>query len=182
MSGYCKDCGTLLAPGGNCSDPGCLQANRQLPENGPGTLPKPSTARRLLGSGIEFIIYSALAWLITGLESASFGLLGLLFLFLIGLIVLRDFNGGLYSIAKRVSHMRVVDLKSGRATSNIQSLLRNSYYLVLLAIAIVPVVGCFSSTAFMVFVALDVMMIMANPQGRRLGDLMAGTQVVQERS
>jgi uncharacterized RDD family membrane protein YckC len=34
---------------------------------------------------------------------------------------------------------------------------------------------------FALFIPLDVMMILASPQGRRLGDFLAGTQVVEAR-
>jgi len=144
-------------------------------------LPKANTTRRLLGSGIEFTSYVIGAWAIATLDAGTFGLLGLLTVALLGLIVLRDFNGGAFSIAKRVSQTRVVDWRSGRRASNPQALLRNSYYLALPAVAILPWVDCLTSSMFMLFIALDIMMILANRQGRRLGDLLAGTQVVEAR-
>jgi uncharacterized RDD family membrane protein YckC len=99
------------------------------------------------------------------------------------LIILRDFNAGAYSIAKRVSQMRVVDSRTGRSPSNAQALLRNSYYLGLLVVAVfLPWIAWLFSVLFMLFIGFDIMMILASPRGRRLGDLLAGTQVVEARS
>jgi len=151
------------------------------PYGGVGPLPKASTTRRLLGSGIEYLSYIIGIWIITILDVFSAGILGLFSFFLVVLIVLRDFNGGTFSIAKRVSQMRVVDLRTGRAASNGQALLRNGYYLALLLIgALLPWIDIISSFFFTMFIILDVLMIMANRRGRRLGDFLAGTQVVGE--
>lgn len=154
--------------------------HQALTPGGVGPLPKASTSRRLLGSGIEYLSYVLGIWIIAALDFFTGGLLGLFSLFLVVLIVLRDFNGGTFSIAKRVSQMRVVDLRTGRAASNGQALLRNGYYLALLIAALIPFVDVLSSLFFTMFIFLDVMMIMASRRGRRLGDFMAGTQVVEE--
>jgi uncharacterized RDD family membrane protein YckC len=142
----------------------------------PIILPKAKTSRRLLGSGVEFTCYAAGVWVVTVLDLS--GLFGLLTVVIVGLVILRDFNGGAFSISKRVSQMRVVDWRTGRPVSNPQAFLRNSYYLALPAVAILPLVDCFTSWLFMMFIALDIMMIIASRQGRRLGDRLAGTQVV----
>lgn len=148
-----------------------------------GPLPKANTMRRLLGSGIEYLSYVVATWIITVLDFFTTGILGLFHLLLVVLIVLRDFNGGTFSIAKRVSQMRVVNLRTGRAASNGQALLRNGYYLALLLIgAFLPWIDVLSSLFFTTFIILDVLMIMASRHGRRLGDYLAGTQVVEEAS
>jgi len=153
------------------------------PPHSLGPLPKANSTRRFLGSGIEYVGYCICVWIITVLDFFSGGILGIFSLFLVGLIFLRDFNGGAFSISKRVSRMRVVDYRTGQATSNTQALLRNSYYLVLPIIAaFIPYLDTVTSILFMFFVGLDVMMILASPQGRRLGDLLAGTQVVETKS
>jgi len=160
---------------------GCCQGSVASPPE--IEFPKPKTSSRLLGSGVEYLAYLICAWIITILDAMSGGLAGLLSLIVVLLIVLRDFQGGTFSLAKRVCNMRVVDHRTGESASNFQGLLRNSYYLVLLLIAtVLPFVDWFSSTFFTMFIALDVMMILANPRGRRLGDLLASTQVVQARS
>ena len=191
MAGYCKQHGVPLAPDGSCSQCTTLNVRRATPDPTPlgyslakniGPLPKASTPRRLLGSGVEYIAYVVFATIIFALESISAGLLGLLFLLLMGLIVMRDFNAGAFSIAKRISQMRVVNVKTGQSASNRQAIWRNSYYLGLALIGMIPWIGGpVASFFFMMFIVLDIMMILANPRGRRLGDFLAGTQVVEAR-
>lgn len=197
MTGFCTVCGNSLELTGKCpkghlvSRPvaaavGAVPGSAPYPTRsttGLGPLPKASTARRFLGSGIEYIAYCIGVWVITLLDLVSGGILGILALFLAGLIFLRDFNGGAFSISKRVSRMRVVDYRTGHATSNTQAIVRNSYYLVLPIIAtFIPLLDTVTSIFFMLFIGLDIMMVMASPKGRRLGDLLARTQVVEARS
>lgn len=177
MAGFCEVCGRTLEKG-------------RCPEHAPTVIPKPiklslpraSTPRRLVGSGIEYSAYLVGVWVITFLDFISTGLMGLLALVLVGLIVLRDFNAGAFSIAKRVSNMKVVDWRSGQSATNTQALVRNSYYLGLLLLALLPMVDLVTSPLFTFFIAVDVLMILANPKGRRLGDFLASTQVVEARS
>jgi uncharacterized RDD family membrane protein YckC len=179
MAGFCKNCGKSLGPDGNC--PQCTSI-RVRKASGIGALPKASTPRRLLGSGIEYVAYIICGAIIYVFELTSLGIGGVLFLLLVALIIMRDFNAGAYSIAKRVSHMRVVNLKTGQSASNSQAIFRNAYYLGLPVMAIIPVIGGpIALIFFVLFIPLDVIMILASPQGRRLGDFLAGTQVVEAR-
>lgn len=194
MTGFCTECGQPLKADGRCPVHGAsIDCSSQPPTPGTGSgplasalgigpLPKANTPRRLLGSGIEYVAYVICTWTIAFLDLSSGGVLGGLSFLVIALIVLRDFNAGAFSVSKRVSQMRVVNFRDGRSISNIQALLRNGYYLVLLVFLVVPVVGLLASFLFMLFISLDVMMILASPRGRRLGDLLAGTQVVEARS
>ncbi|PYQ60426.1 MAG: hypothetical protein DMF53_17035 [Acidobacteria bacterium] len=114
MAGYCRHHGIPLGPDGKCSQcttnldgvptPGMPVAYQPL-SRGIGPLPKASTLRRLLGSGVEYIAYVVFASILYFTESISGGLLGFLFLLLLGAIIMRDFNAGAYSIAKRISQM-----------------------------------------------------------------------------
>jgi uncharacterized RDD family membrane protein YckC len=186
MAGFCKVCGKLVEENGQCSEKheGAL-ANRPVTSLEPqniGRLPKPSTPRRLLGSGIEYVAYVLCATVITVLDFVSVGVAGLLALVLAALVVLRDCNAGALSIAKRVSQMRVVDRRTGRPASNLQGLVRNGYYIALLVVAaFIPWFDAISWFLFLLFIGLDIAMILANPRGRRLGDLLAGTQVIEAR-
>ncbi|HKH47270.1 MAG TPA: RDD family protein [Thermoanaerobaculia bacterium] len=188
MSGFCKECGALLKLGDSQCPNGHQQglvahpALRPEPLQKIGPLPKPSTPRRLLGSGIEYVAYVFFTWVVTFLDSLTAGIAGLLALIVAGLVMLRDCNAGALSIAKRVSQMRVVDRRTGQPASNLQGLVRNGYYFGLLVIAaFVPWFDWISSGLFMAFIAVDIAMIVANPRGRRLGDLLAGTQVIEAR-
>lgn len=197
MTGFCKDCGLPRKDNEKCPCgatgtessshksilPQTSSASALAVDGGIGPFPKSDTGRRLLGSGIEYFAYVAGAWAITLLDSITGGILGFLAVLLVCLVVLRDFKGGAFSIAKRVSQMRVVDLRTGQAASNAQALLRNGYYLGLLFIAaVLPWIDWLSSALFTMFVVLDIAMIFASRRGRRLGDFLARTQVVGSRS
>lgn len=194
MTGFCPECGELLK-NGKCQcghrERGSGLPSRETVLDAPrpssvaqriGNLPKANTARRLLGSGIEYVTYVACAWMIVFLDFLTAGVLGLLCLALVVLVVLRDFNSGAFSIAKRVSRMRVVNQRTGQPASNVQALLRNGYYLGLLLLMVLPWVDAPLVFFFKLFIVLDILMILSSPQGRRLGDLLAGTQVVESGS
>ncbi len=206
MIGFCKDCGKPLRRDGACPDAcGEAQASAGLRPSHDGLLvatatpasvrppiaivrvagpfPKASTFRRLLGSGVEYVVYVVCVGLVVAMDLATLGAAALSALLPIGLIALRDCNAGAFSLAKRISHMRVIAMRSGQSASNSQALFRNSYYLGLLLLAtILPWFSWLFSIFFTAFVALDVLMILASPQGRRLGDMLADTQVVEARS
>lgn len=187
MTGHCIECGKVLKSDGRCpvDHPQDDSMDIVPPPLHPalsaiGALPKASTSRRLLGSGVEYTAYVICVGIITIFDLLSAGLVGLLSLLLLGLVVLRDFNAGAFNIAKRISRMRVVDKRTGRPASNLQALLRNGYYLALLLLsAFIPWIDVITFPLFLTFVFLDLMMILASPQGRRLGDLIAATQVVE---
>lgn len=179
MAGFCEVCGESLV-NGRCPNGHTAKLVRKPAAL---SLPSASKSRRLIGSGIEYSAYLAGVWVIAFLDLISAGLLGLLAaMALIGLIVLRDCNAGAFSISKRVSSMRVVDWRTGQPATNTQALLRNSYYLVLLTVSLLPITDLVTSPIFTFFVAVDLLMILANPKGRRLGDQIAGTQVVEART
>jgi uncharacterized RDD family membrane protein YckC len=183
MAGFCEVCGEPPV-GGMCPNGHVAKAVRKSSgKSSELSLPSASKPRRLISSGIEYSAYLAGVWVIAFLDFISAGLIGLAsVVVLIGLIVLRDCNAGAFSISKRVSSMRVVNWRTGQSATNTQALLRNSYYLVLLLVALLPITDLVTSPIFTFFVAVDVLMILANPKGRRLGDLIAGTQVVEARS
>lgn len=178
MAGFCTLCGKSIKDGKCLNGHAASTYKQGLASQDPTqpiVLPKANIFRRLLGSGVEFIVY---IFAIPAMNIGFFGPGCFVLLIVLALVLLRDFNAGHFNIAKRVSQMRVVQWQSGQAASNVKSFLRNSYYLVLFAIAYVPFFG-WIPLAFVI--TLDIMMIIANPRGRRLGDLLAGTQVVEER-
>ncbi len=187
---FCTECGRPVKLGEACT---CTsrEASQDIehgyllgdaPEIGP--LCKVGTSRRLLSSGIEYITYALFIWFSIFLNAftAGIGLLGLLPLFFLILIVLRDFNQGAFSIVRRTSLTRVADLQTGQPASNSQAIVRNSYYLVLLfLLPFLPWLDFLIALVFTLFLVLDCTMIVAGRQGRRLGDILAGTQVVEEK-
>ena len=132
-------------------------------------------------SGIEFLLYYVGIVLVTGLSIATGTVAGTVgFLPLCALVVLRDARGGAFSLGKRIGSLRVVDAGTGLAASQAQGFGRNSYYIILLALMMLPAVEFLLIWVFKMLVFLDVLMILASPHGRRLGDFLAGTQVVAE--
>ncbi len=135
--------------------------------------------RRLLGSGIEYFTYSTAITVFSLIGILTGGLLGLLWVpLLLIMIGMRDLNAGAFSLGKRVGGLRVVDLRSAQPPSNPQALLRNSYYLALVFLMLIPVVKYPIAGLFFTVLVLDTLMVIASPTGRRIGDHLAGTQVV----
>jgi uncharacterized RDD family membrane protein YckC len=101
---------------------------------------------------------------------------------LVLMIGLRDVHAGLFSIGKRISRMRVVEYGTGKPATNSQALLRNSYYMALTFLMIPPIilVDLGTTTFFMLLIVIDVILISFGKDGRRIGDWLARTQVVQE--
>jgi len=153
-------------------------------KTGPPALPRVEVKRRLKGSGVEFGALMAidLAGLLIGFF-LGFGIGGLITGLVTGIVMLvymivRDLNGGRYSFGKRWVKMKVVDVKELKPASNAQAVLRNITY-------IVALLGVFLDPTYVIgwgfvlaLVAVDLLLIWRSPQGRRLGDLIAGTQVV----
>ena len=143
--------------------------------------PKPSTARRLLGSGIEFLAYSVAILILNVVSPLTGGAIGFLAVPLLLLMVgLRDVKSGKFSLGKRVGGMRVVDARTLLPASDTQALKRNSYYLILILLMIFPLVKVAPTAFFKLLLLIDVLMIFASRNGRRLGDHLAGTLVVSE--
>jgi uncharacterized RDD family membrane protein YckC len=145
-------------------------------------LPKASTSRRLLGAGTEYLFYSVAQGIAVAISLATFGVMDFAVALPLALgIALRDSHSGLFSLEKRIGQMRVVDFKSGRPISNSQAFKRNVYYLIPPLTMIFPLVGleALLFSLFEVCVLADVLMIVFRQDGRRIGDLLAGTQVVQ---
>jgi uncharacterized RDD family membrane protein YckC len=179
MAGFCEVCGRSLGiagcPSGHTTT---IVGKNSSPVP---ALPKSKTAPRLLCSGAEFGGYFIAALLIAGMDVLSAGLAGLACLPLAVLIGLRDVSAGSFNPGKRISNVRVVDYRTGKSASNLQALGRNSYYCGLLLVAALPLIDVATSPLFASFVVLDVIAIISNPKGRRLGDFIAGTQVVGTR-
>ncbi len=151
--------------------------------SGLGPLPKASSTRsRLIGSGIEFLVYQVIMAGFMVIYSGRAGAREILIAaILFGMLGFRDINSGALSVGKRIYRVRVVDRRTAMPLSNRQALLRNIYYLTLVVFLPLPLLNvlCFSIFALLIFI--DLLMILASPEGRRLGDLLAGTQVVQEK-
>jgi uncharacterized RDD family membrane protein YckC len=180
MTIYCQECGSLLEEAEECSE--CKVKVRgsleHLPAGEIGPLPKADPFRRLLASGAEYTAYLICKGFIGLLDWLTVGVLSLVVLVVAGFVLMRDFNGGAFNFGKRMSHMRVLNRRTGQPASNFRCFLRNSYYIALLVVAALPLIDFAPWGIFALFMMLDAMMIAASPEGLRLGDLLAGTQVV----
>jgi uncharacterized RDD family membrane protein YckC len=145
-------------------------------------VPRPPLERRLGGSALEVAtlvvieLIGSLAMGITfGISGAASSLIDATYM------AVKDLGGGRYSFGKRAVSERVVDVTTLERASNGKCFLRNLPYVLAWLVAVVPVLGDavgWSLLGLLVFV--DVVMILATPAGRRLGDFIAGTQVVAE--
>lgn len=210
MTGYCVQCGQPILRTGRCrfehapptgeshqdsygagaalegpEPDGIARAERRLPVGAPEraiALPKAGAVRRLAAAGVEFMIYLLALWVvivISVMTSFVFGIVGPVLV--CALVAVRDLRGGAYSLNKRIAGLRVVDVKTGLAAGTAQALMRNSYYLALLLVMAFPAVELLAVWPFKMLIAIDVLLVLVNPAGRRLGDFIAGTQVVTER-
>ena len=90
----------------------------------------------------------------------------------------RDLNGGRYSPGKLLGQFRVVDITSGQIADTKQCLLRNSYYVLLIILAALPFWDFFNMFLVTLVMCIDLLVMIASPTNRRIGDLIAKTQVV----
>lgn len=191
MKGFCVECGTPHDDQRTC--PNCGHVPRKAgstsgplapsTEQGIGPLPKASTAKRLLGSGAEYGIYVTVLGILAVISTITAGIFDMLLVpILLLMIGFRDVNAGLFSIAKRIGRMRVVEYGTGKPATNGQALLRNSYYMALTFLMIFPIIltDIAATMFFMLLVVIDVILISLSKEGRRIGDWLAETQVVQE--
>ena len=141
-------------------------------------LPKASVMRRAAASGLEtaslvflLVVFSALAPFTLALTEILCVLLALYW-------GAKDFEGGKWSLSKRLTVTRVVDRATGEIPPPKQLLLRNSYYLVLCLLSAIPLIewATLSLVVFVMFV--DLIVMVATPDNRRIGDFLANTQVV----
>jgi len=145
-------------------------------------LPKAGTAQRLGGASLEWFIYQFGCGLIAVLSASTFGLADAIIAIPLALLIaIRDAHSGLFSIEKRLGRMRVVKFDSGEPISNVDAFKRNSYLLLMPIGMALPIIAldALLLTLFEFMVLVDVLMIVFRSDGRRLGDLLAGTQVVR---
>jgi uncharacterized RDD family membrane protein YckC len=193
----CQHCGIPFEIEGHCTNPDCPAADEasaaldgptggSAPVPGPTTdmvlAPRPPLARRLGGSALELstlvaleVVGTLLMGVTVGVSSAITSLLAAVYM------GVKDLDGGRFSFGKRAVGTRVVDVKTLQRASAGKCFLRNLPWVLFWALAVVPVIGDFIGWSLLgVMTVLDVGMIIATPTGRRLGDLLAGTQVVPE--
>ena len=93
----------------------------------------------------------------------------------------RDLDGGRYRIVPRAAGSRVVDAQTGQDATGAQALRRNLPLVLAWSLAVLPdPLGLLGWMAVGFLLAVDAALVLARPDRRRLGDLWAGTIVVQD--
>ncbi len=146
------------------------------------SLPKASVGRRVAASGLEtlllfsgMVLFSALAPITVFITEIFCVLLAILW-------GLKDLNGGAWSLSKRLTSTRVVDRATGEIPGNGRLVLRNSYYLVLCLLSALPILEWATLGLVGLVMVVDLLIMVATPDNRRIGDFLANTQVVPVKS
>ncbi len=133
--------------------------------SGAGIYPKATVLNRFIAKLIDVFLAAAAAEVM-----ASVGLLaGVGYLF-----VADGFAGG-RSIGKRLIGLQTVRPDTREAAGFRESIIRNIPFAAAQVLYAVPYIGWMASA---VIVAFEAILIIGNEQGRRLGDELAGTQVL----
>jgi uncharacterized RDD family membrane protein YckC len=130
-----------------------------------GIYPKAQILNRGIAKLIDLLIVAA-----AGQIFMPVGFLGGL-----AYILIADGFGGGRSIGKRLIGLQTVLPDRREAAGFRESIIRNLPFAVALAAYAVPYVGWLVSVAI---IAFEAVLILGNEQGRRLGDEVAGTQVL----
>ena len=170
-------CGQPLSQNGVCQNTTCDYRGDEKKQL---DLPKADMQRRLGGAGLEFFILTVIEVICIALSPFTAFVSGALAsLFNAVYMAVKDLDSGKYSIGKRVGSTQVIDTETGGAASTKQAILRNAPYIACWTLAILPdPFGSFGFMAVFLFILVDLGLIIADPQGRRLGDRIAKTQVV----
>jgi len=180
---FCTECGSPLMDDGGCTNKDCsnyLKAGEAHLK--PTTLPKAPLGRRIGGVLLERFIMWSIEGVGTLLSPFTFFVTGILSSITNAVYVsCRDLGAGKYSIEKKVGSLMVVDAKTGQPAKTWQAFARNSYYSLGWLLNIIPMtlgIGL-GAACFMLFLyVVDFLTIIVSPTGRRVGDYLAGTQVV----
>lgn len=141
--------------------------------------PREARARRFAVEAAAFGGLEVLGLLLSPLTVGGAGMLTSL----LGMLYAgaRDLDGGRFRLVPRAPGTRVVDLSTGRAPSDGQAILRNLPLVLAWALAALPdPLGLLGWLAVGFVLSLDAALVVLRGDGRRLGDLWAGTAVVRD--
>lgn len=182
----CGLCGDSTADAQFCIVPECPHrgaapaAGPALPHPRAGAAPSrdarsPELARRIGGSSLEFLALLALEVLTAPIPGVGMlmGLLGAAY------FAARDLDQGRTSLSRRLTRSRLVDAETGAAPTVGRLLLRNAPMALCFLFAVLPGVEVLGWLAMVALSALDLLLVMIDPMGRRLGDRLAGTLLVR---
>ena len=183
----CGTCGDSTADAEFCIIPACPHRGPKAAQSGP-TLPhpragatptrdarSPELGRRLGGGGLEFLALFAVEVLAAAIVPVGvlISLLGAVY------FAVRDLDGGRYSVSRRLTRTHLVDAETGAAPPIERVILRNAPMALCFVLAIIPGVELLGWLGMVGLSVLDLLLVMADPRGRRLGDRLAKTVLVQ---
>ena len=176
---FCPSCGKKVSEIGDCTNVDCSaygvagQSHIQK-----FRYPKAPIGRRVGGVVLERFCM----WGLQAIGEATF--FGGFITTIINTIYVcfRDWDGGKFSIEKKVASFMVVDVKTHQKATNGQCVMRNCYFtamwLLTIIPAAIPVLGWLGYIFLLMIYVIDIFMILITKDGRRVGDYIAGTMVV----
>lgn len=183
---YCPEHGLEMRSGTRCdgytaASP-CQPDHAHLDRREPHTLsrlPSPSAKDRFVGAGLEILAFFTLELIGTLLSGITFFLSGMLTSVLASVYVLiRDLNGGEYSLGKFLTRTRVADIKTGDDASTLQCLQRNGLYILGWLLACLPAIGWIGWIVLTLTIVADLLSLSQSGWRWTVGDRLAGTQLV----
>lgn len=144
--------------------------------------PRAELKKRIGGSGAELagmalieIVGLALApftFMISGVLASGFNA---------AYMAAKDMDDGKLSVAKKIGGRKVVAVDTDLPISNKQAWIRNAPYIGAWAFAMLPdPFGMLGLALVGLMAVVDIGLIWTDPRGRRLGDRLAGTQVIDD--
>ena len=141
-------------------------------------LPRASVVRRAAASGLETGLLLGLLVLFSALAPVTLFLTEVVCVLLAIYWGAKDMDGGKWSLSKRLTVTRVVDRTTGEVPTPGRLVARNSYYLVLCLLSAIPMVEWATLSLVCLVMLVDLVVMVATPDSRRIGDFIANTQVV----
>lgn len=141
-------------------------------------LPRASVVRRVAASGLETGVLLGLLVLFSGLAPVTMFLTEIFCVLLAIYWGVKDIDGGKWSLSKRLTVTRVVDRTTGEIPPRGRMVVRNSYYLVLCLLSAIPMFEWATLALVGGVMLVDLIVMVATPDSRRIGDFIANTQVV----
>ena len=186
MDRFCARCGLDLSGAVDCPrgyPEGCgMKATLQERPAAAVAQRPASRDGRAARLGVEAGAFAALELIGLLLSPFTIGGSGVL-TSLIGMIytAARDLDGGRFRIVPRPTGSRVIDLETGKAPADAQAVLRNLPMILAWSLALLPdPFGMLGWVAVGFVLGLEGVVSLLRTDGRRLGDLLAGTAVVED--
>ncbi|RME24267.1 MAG: hypothetical protein D6798_11595 [Deltaproteobacteria bacterium] len=184
QSSVCAVCGQRLQGAVDCPrgyPPGCALRAAALLGPVDARARRAPPGPRAGRFAIEAAAFAVLELLGTALSPLTIGSSGMVTSLLgMAYAALRDVEGGRYRLVPRPHGTRLVDLRTGAPPDRARAMTRNLPLILAWSLAVLPdPFGLLGWAAVGFVLALDAALVLVRRDGRRLGDLLAGTAVVE---